>query len=498
MNISVLYLLILFDLVVGSCTSDQIEITTKLKSFNALVGQVFSIYHVGQLTPLYTSGNTPSANVITTTVCLPRNTNLQYDLQMGSEGNSWYTYSWVALYGIYGNLVFKGFYCSSRVQVSFYTPILMEDSWKFSRSYFEDWNSMDYVDSSWQTYTSDIYVTSATHMYYRKSFMKPDYQVAYEIMLYYQFGILVYMNGKEVLRDHLPLGPITTETTCTAYYPSFEGHRLIRSSSDLSTSNTLAIELVLPSFISTNKFKAYLATFTSDFPSSYNIPCHVLDVTDTTEPSRYLFDWDLTNYLTYSGYTCFRLNVTNAVSFEVSQVRFILPHNNTTPQWYSFKWLSNEDPYNGIFRHISITFKSTTYTDFFINDQYRKQSRVANFCYESEGFVSILEIVPYVCSSSTIPLFSYGIHPYLLVVNETVMITPTTNYNFFHCYAKDDSLPPGLSVDNQGVISGIPLFPQNETAIQITCANMTSAITSGIDIEIRSPYATCTYSQQTL
>ena len=492
----VLCLLILFDLVVGSCTSDQIEIITKLKSSNPLVAQVFSIYHVGQQTPLYTSGNTPSSNVITNTVCLPRNTNLQYDLLMASNGNSWYTYSWVALYGIYGNLVFKGFYCASRVQVSFYTPILMDDSWKYSTSLIEDWNKVNFIDSSWQTYTGDVYITSSTHMFFRKSFTIPDNQVAYEIMLYYQFGILVYMNGEEVLRDNLPLGTITTETACTAYYPSFDSHRLIRSSVDLSSSNTLSIELVLPSFISTVKFKAYLATFTSDFPSSYNLPCHVLDVTDTTGPSSYLFDWDTAFSVNYQGYTCFRLNVTNAVSFEISQVRFVLPHNNTTPQWYSYKWLSNDDPYSSIFRYISLTFKSTIYTDFFINDHYRKQSRVANFCYEADGMVSILEIIPYVCSLPTITFLSYGIQPYLLVVNETVSITPTATNNFVNCHASNDDLPPGLSVDNQGVISGIPLFPQNKTGIQISCYNTTAAITSGIDIEIRSPYATCSYLQQ--
>ena len=59
----------------------------------------------------------------------------------------------------------------------------------------------------------------------------------------YQYGIVAYLNGIEVYRDNMPDGQPSIDTLASDSYSSCDYRGVIRSASDVSVSNVLAVEV---------------------------------------------------------------------------------------------------------------------------------------------------------------------------------------------------------------------------------------------------------------
>ena len=87
----------------------------------------------------------------------------------------WTSGAWLEIYGINGNLVFKGMMTTSKTQevpLSLYSPINKEDTWKYTSSASGSWKDVSYSDASWTEISLGTTTTSATDtQYFRKSFV---------------------------------------------------------------------------------------------------------------------------------------------------------------------------------------------------------------------------------------------------------------------------------------------------------------------------------------
>lgn len=486
MNGFCIYLLLLFYTAASECGNNEITVTSKLKSKYTVNGERYSIYHQGEQIPVYTNSIPVNNQINVVSFCLPVNSQFQYRLKMSPDGNAWSTYNWLGLYGEYGNLVFKGFYTASDIQVSFYTPIKMGGSWKYASSFSTNWMSSDFDDDMWETYVGNTEIVIGSRLYLRKSFTIPSNQVAYELKMYYLNGIVVYMNGIEVLRDHLDVGEVTVSSVPNGFYSVYEGHSMIRSSADLSSTNVIAILLINNGTVVTHKFDAFLATYASSFPSSANHPCYPHEVTPEQQGYQYIFDWNTDVASLFSSYTCIPI-VSSTLSTEVSEARLIFSSTSALPSSFQFKWIESHDPFTDRYRYISSIQQSSTQSDFFITDSLRKQSRLAALCITTSVQLALTELIPYTCSSQTAQPLFYGMEVIQLQVNESATVSPTEVSSFSNCVVVSGTLPAGISLATSGVLSGIPTQLMDATEYQIGCYSGQIGIVVSLTLEVLPP-----------
>ena len=118
--------------------------------------------------------------------------------------------------------------------------------------------------------------------YFRKPFNGVANMAAYEIQLQFEYGIIAYINGKEVFREHMPapeFGVITPSTPSSGSFATPAFHGVIRPASEVSvvSSNVLAVELHFSTPLSTHAitFDAYVAVVASSTPSAEGEPCFI-------------------------------------------------------------------------------------------------------------------------------------------------------------------------------------------------------------------------------
>ncbi|KAM7453605.1 hypothetical protein BLSTO_05646 [Blastocystis sp. subtype 1] len=140
--------------------------------------------------------------------------------------------------------------------------------------------------------------------YFRKPFNGVANMAAYEIQFQFEYGIIAYINGKEVFREHMPApesGVITPSTPSSGSFATPAFHGVIRPASEVSvvSLNVLAVELHFSSLtaallflngctslperlhfstpLSTHAitFDAYVAVVASSTPSAEGEPCFI-------------------------------------------------------------------------------------------------------------------------------------------------------------------------------------------------------------------------------
>ena len=109
----------------------------------------------------------------------------------------------------------------ARAEVSFnptYT-ISTTDSWSYSAAAQStiDWRYS--INPTWEVKAPSVFptVTSNTRYYARSITVPPmfDGYPSFEVGVYSREGVVLYINGEEVARKNLPLGPVYTDTIVT-------------------------------------------------------------------------------------------------------------------------------------------------------------------------------------------------------------------------------------------------------------------------------------------
>ena len=238
--------------------------------------------------------------------CLNATTNSQYTLRLSdSARDNWANGAWVSVAGIYGNVVLKAVMTGGATEdfaLSLYYPVMKNEEWKMtstSSSVAPDWNSVAFTGSDW----ADVVLGTNTAavmgtQYFRKDFDGISGMAAYELELHYQYGIVAYVNGVEVYRDHMPDGAVTAATPSNGAFEAYEYHGVIIPASEIEgDNNVLAVELHFPDVTSENAvaFDAYVASLapsTHDAESCYTYP-YAVDIAATSGyRAGSIFDWN--------------------------------------------------------------------------------------------------------------------------------------------------------------------------------------------------------------
>ena len=281
---------------------DKNEFLVKMKRVVGLTIETESFYIMDKDNVLYKNIAKEKCVEMTLETCLPITKNYQYSLLLANSDNfSWSSGSYLQIYGFYDNIVFKGFYSNNGPSIfplSFYTPILKNDQWKFSSSVESNWYSRDYPDDSWCVETLGI--TSkmvAGTQYFRKEFVGLNAMSAYEVSFNYRYGIIGYINGIEIFRDNMPEGEPTTTTKATGGYPSISYRSVIRPGNEVSDERcTLAVALY---FISGDVIAIHFNAFLSIYASSYESNCYVYPYHATVvgyAPQQNIWDWNYSSF----------------------------------------------------------------------------------------------------------------------------------------------------------------------------------------------------------
>ena len=181
--------------------------------------------------------------------CLASSTTGQYELRLeDSLNDAWYDGSWIALYGKNGNLVFKGTMAEQSVEsipISLYSPINTGSEWQFSSTYTAGWDELNFSASGWTTVDmSSITTTARGTQYFRKVFTGMPNMAAIEAQFKYTQGIIAYLNGIEIFRDHMPAGDVDSKTLAVGQHETREFHGVIRPADVAEDSRcVLAVEL---------------------------------------------------------------------------------------------------------------------------------------------------------------------------------------------------------------------------------------------------------------
>ena len=151
--------------------------------------------------------------------CLPATTNYQYNLVLWDTGNNgWNMFSQLTITGLYGNTVLRTtLYAESSEEYVFslYYPVMKNETWKSldsSSTIAADWFSPSFDDSTWSSVTLGSILPVAGAVYFRKVFSGAPGLAAYELEMNYMYGIVAYVNGVEVFRDHMDEGDVTPST----------------------------------------------------------------------------------------------------------------------------------------------------------------------------------------------------------------------------------------------------------------------------------------------
>ena len=245
--------------------------------------------------------------------CLNATINSQYTFMMkdtyGSSGDSWSNGAWVSVAGIYGNVVFKNFMIE-RVEelftISLYYPVMKNVEWKMlatTSSVAADWNTVNFGESGWNAVTLGSAPAASGTQYFRKTFTGLANMAAYEYDMNYRYGIVVYVNGVEVLRDHMADGAVSATTPSNGGFTEYEFHGVIRPAGEVTTSNNVfAVELHFPSMgENAVEFNAFVAALASSTPNTDNTNCYIYsyDVTLTASggtATASIFDFGKTSY----------------------------------------------------------------------------------------------------------------------------------------------------------------------------------------------------------
>ena len=165
----------------------------------------------------------------------------RYNLDMSCNGcNGWYPGSTVEVRGAYGNTFFKGYLHSQYWEsVQFQAGYFLKRNgyWMFRvNDAPENWYANSVSSEGWGSTVSGTLIPTSTGTQYFRIQLWGSPIAGYQFAVLYQHGIVVYVNGAEVARDHMPEGPVNSTTLATESYPSNTEHYFMRNAYDWGSS----------------------------------------------------------------------------------------------------------------------------------------------------------------------------------------------------------------------------------------------------------------------
>ena len=280
-----------------NCQEDQIYV--KFMVTTKRYGEEQTIQIRGEGIRTVNIQNLFNNRVNTKEACVAHTANDQYTLVLRDDGeDGWDQGSFVDVQTQWGATVYMGRLESGSIQYipfSLYSPITPDSEWQFSTTFVPDWKDVSATVTNWNSYFSGNWTESVTGtQYFRKEVRALTNMTAYDLRVFYTSGVVAYVNGVEVFRDHMPEGVPTAETLATGSFLTADYHGIIRSGMDLLKPNAvIAIELHFQNTESRPvTFKAALSQLSSVSTTSN---CHRMggyDIMSTEASAPNLIDFN--------------------------------------------------------------------------------------------------------------------------------------------------------------------------------------------------------------
>ena len=203
-------------------------------------------------------------------VCLPVTSNSQYIVDMTVSAWGWNSY--LEIIGPYGNTIFKAVWYDFTYYFSLLMPILKNDTWKWSTELTPLWYESQ-IDTWEDSISGEYEKTSNTH-YFTIPFYGEEGMAAYEVKFYYRYGIVAYINGVEIYRDHMPSGLILPTTKSTAQYSTYDYYGTIRNGHEVSSPNNILAVEIHTSSSTAIRFDGWMAIYQLSDVSVSTLKCH--------------------------------------------------------------------------------------------------------------------------------------------------------------------------------------------------------------------------------
>ena len=456
----------------ADCSANTIRVSFIKCSNDYASTELFSLFSLSN--DLLYSSPSPQDNTIgNLTVCLTRTDNLLYSLIMTNATEEWDWDSWLEIRGPYDNVVFKSVFWGGVFRISLAMPIEKGSEWKWTTTFVPGWYMN--MDESWDASVSGSYpATDAPHYFYR-IFSGYDFMAAYELRILYRYGVVAYINGIEVYRDNLPVGPILPTTKSSTSYVYYQYRGTIRNGYEISAStNVLAIE-VHTSSNTEIEFDAWLAVYTSSDTFNGINACYPVVPTSGFWNDGFnmagVFDYNANSGVTINAfspgidYVEFSVPTAQINTFNILVYRTASFFSNM--QWKMYDIVSGK--WTDLYTSAPITSTSSMYNDVVIGDwSSPNTNKVRFYPMKASGLPAwMIEYIPRVCYmeyslEQKIPQFKES---YELKKDEYISLKPT-NWNNTSTCTSTPTLPEGLSF-SACAIEGTPTTLLEQTTFTI-------------------------------
>ena len=467
------------------CPDDKVYVAVTKQSGTYAEEESYMI--LSGTTELVTSQPFAINELRTDEYCLTASTNNQYTFRMkdvyATSGDSWINGSWVSVAGVYGNVVLKNYMTemtTEDIPLSLYYPIMKTQQWKtFSStsSIASDWFAVNFSDGNWQQVTLGSAPAVTGTQYFRKQFAGIPSMAAYEARFNYRYGIIAYVNGMEIYRDHMAAGTVTPATASSGAYNTYEYHGVIRPAAEIEESNTvLAVELHFPAAEENAvEFDAFVASVAPSMQASENTQCFIYPypvaiTTSSGSNSDKIFNFGKGDY--YSS------TLPTYVNYELSGSRAHINGLRIWPYTYvgvaptSFKWqgaTSSASSYSDVIAVTGATFQSNTYQTFYGLFGAKAYPSYRFVVEESAGNqFNGVEVQPVVCHDGLPSSLEFSPNSYSVNAQyEEVSIRPTIT-EFTSCSIQPE-VPAGLTFNPTScTLSGVPSGTIASTIFTVT------------------------------
>ena len=433
--------------------------------------------------------------------CLPATPNSQYTFKLTKNSDRlWFNGAWVYVYGIYGNIVFKNWMTVRRQQffdLSLHYPVMKNEEWKMlvTTSIPADWNTLNFSDGSWTTVTLGSASAVSGTQYFRKTFVGLPNMAAYEVSMNYKFGIIAYVNGVEVYRDHMADGEVNPSTLSTDAFTAYEYHGFIRPAKEIEANSVLAVELHFPTTgENAVEFDAYVASLASSIPTTESDKCFIYPYAVTLTSSggnnaANIFNWGKQDYFS-AGSSALPATVTYELSGPRAHVNAlrVWPYTYATQSPSAFTLsgaMSSSSTYSTVISIAQTSYTSNVYKMFYgrVNAKPYQSYRLT-ISASSTTIAYGVEVQPVTCAdmmpaSITFEPASYSMYTYF----EEADIHPSI-MEFNNC-AVSPALPEGMTMNpTTCTITGKPRVGLASTTFTVTSTMGGVSITGTFTLQV--------------
>ena len=228
-----------------------------------------------------------------------------FKLQLRSLDGTFSKNSWIML-SLNNRIVFRSYFKEGNYSLALRWNYGPDNTYFYSLTYEHEW--YQHENTEWSHYgplSRPPAEQQSLVWYFSAPIITSDPIVAYHVLFNYQYGIIAYINSREVFRDNMPEGPAIPNSPSSGRHSVEDLRGAVRNGYDITndglTINKIAVEVHFQEPTHYNTFQLYFIPLHSAFPESDAVhQCAVLPYEETlqvfdsgVEIANSLHEWGL-------------------------------------------------------------------------------------------------------------------------------------------------------------------------------------------------------------